>query len=288
MKPWFRLIALALLFAPAVGYAGCSSVSSTGAAFGNFTGATLSTVGSVTVNCTSGTVFDVTTNSGAHPGGAAYNWNMIGPSSSLLPYGIWLDAAHSQPWGSTPGVDTIHGAGTGASQTFNIYPQIPQNYTGLPGSYTDSILVSVSVGGAVTVMTSPAVTATIAPACTVSAADLSFGMYTGTVINSTTTLTVTCTNSTTYQVGADNGLNAVYIGVWAKYMAGPSGKKLRYHLYTDAARTIEWGSTAGTNEIAGTGAGVAQTITVFGTIGGGSYTSVPGSYSDTVTVTLTY
>ena len=132
------------------------------------------------------------------------------------------------------------------------------------------------------------VTATVAPTCLISAADLGFGVYTGTAINTSTTLTVTCTNTTTYQIGGDNGQNSQFVGVYAKYMAGPSSSKLRYHLYIDSARTIEWGSTAGTNEIAGTGTGAAQTITVYGTVGAGSFGAVPGAYTDTVTATVTY
>jgi spore coat protein U-like protein len=133
-----------------------------------------------------------------------------------------------------------------------------------------------------------AVTMTVAPACSISASTMAFGIYTGTVVNTTTPLSVTCTNTTAYQIGADNGQNSVFIGVYAKYMLGPSSSKLRYHLYTDAARTIEWGTTAGTNEVAGTGTGAPQAITVYGTIGLGSYASVPGSYSDIVTFTLTF
>jgi spore coat protein U-like protein len=132
------------------------------------------------------------------------------------------------------------------------------------------------------------VTMAVQATCSLSASAMAFGVYTGTVVNATTTLTVTCTKTTAYQIGADNGQHSQYIGVYAKYMAGPSGNYLRYHLYTDAARSIEWGTTAGTNEVAGIGTGAAQTITVYGTIGAGSYASVPGSYSDIVTLTLTF
>lgn len=143
-------------------------------------------------------------------------------------------------------------------------------------------------GAAYTATGTILVSVTVPKACTIAAGALAFGNYTGTKVDAATTLTVTCTTTTAYQVGADNGVNAQYIGVWAKYMTGPSGSRLRYHVYTDAARSIEWGSTAGSNEVAGTGTGAAQTIPVYGTIGAGSYGSLAGTYTDTITFTLYY
>ena len=141
---------------------------------------------------------------------------------------------------------------------------------------------------AATSTTTFGVGATVQATCTLSASAMAFGNYTGVRIDTTGSLSVTCTSTTTYQVGADNGLNSQFIGVYAKYMAGPASNKLRYHLYTDAGRSIEWGSTAGSNEVAGTGNGAAQTITVYGTIGAGAYGSAPGNYNDTVTFTITF
>ena len=133
-----------------------------------------------------------------------------------------------------------------------------------------------------------AVSMTIVGSCALSVANMAFGIYTGALVNGSSTLTVTCTNTTTYQISADNGQNSAFIGVWAKYMLGPSNSKLRYHIYTDAARTVEWNNTPGTHEFSGTGTGAAQPIIFYGAIGLGSYTSVPGNYSDTVTATITF
>jgi spore coat protein U-like protein len=66
-----------------------------------------------------------------------------------------------------------------------------------------------------------------------------------------------------------------------------SGSILNYSLHSDAARTVVWGNTAGTDTVAGTGNGLAQTLTVYGNIPGGQL-SAPGAYTDTVTATLTY
>lgn len=151
-----------------------------------------------------------------------------------------------------------------------------------------TVLCHLAPATAATATSNITISATVQPTCNISASAMAFGAYTGVVNNASTIITVTCTNTTAYQIGADNGQNSRYIGVYAKYMLGPSGNTLRYHLYTDAARSIEWGTTAGTNEVAGAGTGSPQTITVYGTIGLGSYSSVPGSYSDSVIFTITY
>jgi spore coat protein U-like protein len=62
---------------------------------------------------------------------------------------------------------------------------------------------------------------------------------------------------------------------------------LNYELFRDSARTLNWGNTIGTDTVAGTGNGLAQTLTVYGRILG-SQLVAPGAYTDTVTATLTY
>lgn len=281
---WFAAL---MLLSPWGAQAACT-ISSATLAFGVYTGALLNTgTGSLTVKCTSGTAYAVGVDSGLHQGGGNYNWNMIGPASTLLHYELFRNVGRSALWGNTPNTDTFAGTGNGAAQTVNFYARIPANAQVAPGSYTDTVTMFVYSSFA-TVSASMAVSVTVPTNCTISANPLNFGNYTGLVLNGTTTLAVTCTNTTTYQIGADNGQNAQFIGVWAKYMLGPSGNKLRYHLYPNAARSIEWGTTAGTDEVAGTGTGIAQTITVYGTVGAGSYGSAPGAYSDTVTITITY
>jgi len=58
---------------------------------------------------------------------------------------------------------------------------------------------------ATTATTTFNVTATVQATCLISANNLGFGTYSGTVINLSTTLSVTCTNSTPYNVGLNAG-----------------------------------------------------------------------------------
>ncbi|SRR6266568_1301407 len=139
---------------------------------------------------------------------------------------------------------------------------------------------------AATVTTTFAVTATVQATCLVSATPMGFGTYTGVVANSTSTVSVTCTNTTPYNVGLSAGL-ATGATVSARSMTGPASALLGYSLFSDSARTVNWGQTVGTDTVTGTGNGSAQALTVYGQVAAGQYLA-PGAYADTITATVTY
>ena len=60
-----------------------------------------------------------------------------------------------------------------------------------------------------------------------------------------------------------------------------------YGLYRDSARSPPFGNTIGTNTLAGTGTGLALSVTVYGRIAPQA-TPSPGTYNDTIVVTVTY
>ena len=130
-----------------------------------------------------------------------------------------------------------------------------------------------------------AVTATVFAACTISANALPFGTYTGGVNNATTTVTPFCTLGTPYTVSLDAGTGAGAT-VAARKMT-LSSNTLTYSLYSDSAHSVVWGTTIGTNTVAGTGSGLGQPLTVYGQIPA-SQNVQAGNYTDTVTATLTY
>jgi spore coat protein U-like protein len=131
-----------------------------------------------------------------------------------------------------------------------------------------------------------AVTATVQATCLVSATGMAFGTYNGAVANSTSTVSVTCSNTTTYNVGFSAGL-ATAATVTTRKMTGPASALLSYGLYSNSGYTANWGQTIGTDTIAGTGNGSAQALTVYGEVAAGQYVA-PGAYTDTITVTVTY
>ncbi|MGY3690165.1 spore coat protein U-like protein [Bradyrhizobium sp. USDA 3240] len=133
------------------------------------------------------------------------------------------------------------------------------------------------------------VTITIQSNCIVqSATDLAFGSQ-GVLsanVDAQSTISVQCTNTTPYTVGisAGNGAGAT---VAARLMTGTAAATVTYSVYRDAARSLVWGTTIGTDTLAGTGTGAPQPITVYGRVPPQS-TPAAGGYSDTLTVTVTY
>ena len=137
------------------------------------------------------------------------------------------------------------------------------------------------------------VTATIISSCTVSGTTLNFGnsidaLATSTPLDATSTLSVTCTNTTPYTVSLNAGANAGGASNFGARTMKSGTRTLGYQLYLDTGRSSVWGDgTASSATVAGTGTGSAQSLSIYGRIPSLAGV-VPGSYSDTVTVTVTY
>jgi spore coat protein U-like protein len=172
------------------------------------------------------------------------------------------------------------------------------NYNGLPGTFMDkkllpflSIMFASTLAWSAISTTTFNVTAIITAACNIAASNLVFGTYDPMLssnLDATTTLSVTCTNGSTYQVGlnAGSGTGATV----ANRLMTRSGdtNTIAYTLYQDTARTTLWGNT-GTNMVSGTGSGNTQSLNVYGRIFATNPTTTPpGAYSDTITATITY
>ena len=108
----------------------------------------------------------------------------------------------------------------------------------------------------------------------------SLSVYAGVLINGTSTISVTCTNSTTYNVGLNAG-TATGATVTTRKMTGPGSNVLNYALYSNSGHTTNWGNTVGTNTVAGTGTGLVQTLTVYGQLSSKSERQ-SGSYAYTI------
>jgi spore coat protein U-like protein len=129
-----------------------------------------------------------------------------------------------------------------------------------------------------------AVSANVATNCTVTAAPLAFGSYTGAVNNYTANLTITCTNTTTYNVGLGVGL-ASGATVTTRQMQNGTAL-LNYTLLTGSYTGTNWGNTTG-SWVSGVGTGAAQTLPVYGVIAAGQFVT-PGAYTDTIIATVNY
>jgi spore coat protein U-like protein len=126
--------------------------------------------------------------------------------------------------------------------------------------------------------------------CQITANPLSFGTsgVLAANIDQTTTLSVTCSNGAAYDVGLDAG-SVTGSTIPARLLGGTGtpAPTVAYQLYRDAARTLVWGQTAGTDGLSGTGNGSAQTLTVYGRVAPQTTPAV-GTYTSTVTATITF
>lgn len=133
------------------------------------------------------------------------------------------------------------------------------------------------------------VTLKIIANCVISAAPLDFGQTQGllsTPLNVNTTVSVTCTNTTPYNVGLSAG-NGTGSTTSTRYMSGvTSGNTgtVQFNLFQTAGAT-NWGNTQGTDTVSGTGSGSAQSITVFGNVPAQN-TPAPDTYKSTITATV--
>ena len=101
-------------------------------------------------------------------------------------------------------------------------------------------------------------------------------------VDATSTFVVRCTENTNYTIALDNGQNA---SGGSSRMANSDGTKfVTYELYQDSGRTTLWDDT---NTVSSTGTGVDQTFTVYGRVPPQA-TPPAGTYTDTVTITVTY
>lgn len=105
--------------------------------------------------------------------------------------------------------------------------------------------------------------------CIISANNMSFGNNQGIIVSevsATGNLSITCTNSTPYNIGLNEG-NVAGSTIAKRYMAGATDpeSKVEFNLYQDAGTTI-WGNTQGVDTKNGVGNGVAQTMTISGKV----------------------
>lgn len=98
--------------------------------------------GGVDVTCTSGTSYNVGLNNGLN-GGSPTTRRMTLAGEDVL-YGLYMDGARSQPWGDTIGTDTVSGTGAGTEQRHTVYGRVPPQATPPPGTYSDTVVVTVT------------------------------------------------------------------------------------------------------------------------------------------------
>ena len=267
------------------------SVTSSGIIFSPYdtvTKAAVDGVGDITVTCTGSGNETLSLNlTGGFGGGCSSRQMRMG--SSPLNYQIFQESSRTTAWcdgGSRMNIS--FNFATAATQTFS-YTMHGRVITGQNpgfGSYSDSLTVTLKRGGANLATTTASISGSVSPICSVSAGTLGFGTYSAAAAAAgTAVISVNCSNGGAYRVSLGSGQYATGA---TRRMLGPSNNYLNYELFSDSSRTLQWGNGAAYGgQVSGTGSGSAQSLTVHGRIPAGQL-STPGSYSDSVVVTVEY
>jgi spore coat protein U-like protein len=135
-----------------------------------------------------------------------------------------------------------------------------------------------------------AVSATVSKTCLVSNGTLTFGSYSpvaATPTDNSATFTLSCTKNTTATIGLNTGSNAS--GATRRMSdGGGTPNFLAYELYQDASRSTVWGNAAGSWLSNTSASNVAQTLTVYGRITALQDVPSTTTYTDSVTITVTF
>ncbi|KAB1082377.1 spore coat U domain-containing protein [Neorhizobium galegae] len=100
--------------------------------------------GTIIVQCTSGTAYNIGLNAGTGTGATVAQRRMTGPGAAVINYSLFRDSGHLTLWGNTIGTDTQTGSGNGAAQSLTVYGRVAPQTTPAPGSYADTVTVTLT------------------------------------------------------------------------------------------------------------------------------------------------
>jgi spore coat protein U domain-containing protein, fimbrial subunit CupE1/2/3/6 len=106
--------------------------------------ANVNQMSTIQVQCTNTTPFNIGLDKGTNGSSVTSRLMKGGPTNETIAYSIYSDSGYSTNWGNTVGTDTVASTGTGASQSFTVYGRIPPQTTPSPGTYIDTVTVTVT------------------------------------------------------------------------------------------------------------------------------------------------
>lgn len=220
----------------------------------------------------------------------------MGAGANRLRFNLYTDAARTILWNSA---DPIRVAVTAAAPSASTpyYGRVAgAQPTAVPASYTSNMNVTISslqsngnpngcpsASGSTTFT----VSGTVVSSCNVTATNLLFpnSVALSSNVDATSTVGVTCTNTTPYHIRLNGGTSGATNPTLRKMFLGANA--ITYGLYRDAARSLGWGSSDGVNTTPGTGTASPTSHTVYGRIPA-QPTPPSGTYTDTIVVTVSF
>lgn len=232
-----------------------------------------------------------------------------------MQYDLYQNAAHSLAWGSVAnGTTPISlkltkpATGNSTTQTVTLYGQIASDQPSVPTVGNSRTSFTESFAGTTTALEygfyaskppsctslasagrfSLSVSATVIPDCVISASNLDFPATTvlSKALSTTGSITARCTQGNAWRIALSGGASGNPAARRMQRAGG--GGVIDYQLYTNSTRTTIWGDgTSGTTMETGTGTGGSAVITVYGYVPAQA-TPAPGSYSDSITATISF
>lgn len=94
------------------------------------------------IQCTNTTNYNIGLDAGTGAGATVAVRKMTSGANAVN-YSVYSDSGHTTVWGNTVGTDTVAAAASGASQSFTLYGRIPAQTTPAPGTYSDTVTVTI-------------------------------------------------------------------------------------------------------------------------------------------------
>lgn len=105
--------------------------------------AALDAASTITVTCTNAAAYTVALDGGLS-GATNPTQRKMSQASATITYGLYQDASRVTPWGNSVGTNTMAGIGSGLPQTLTVYGRVPAQNTPSPGSYSDTVVMTIS------------------------------------------------------------------------------------------------------------------------------------------------
>jgi spore coat protein U-like protein len=97
----------------------------------------------IAVQCTDTTPYNIGLDVGLGTGATVAVRKMTSGGATVN-YSLYSDSAHTTVWGNTVSTDTVAASANGASQNYTVYGLVPPQTTPAPGTYTDTVTVTVT------------------------------------------------------------------------------------------------------------------------------------------------
>nr|WP_321984291.1 spore coat U domain-containing protein [uncultured Lichenicoccus sp.] len=132
------------------------------------------------------------------------------------------------------------------------------------------------------------VSITLLAGCSINATSVAFPALSRLSAARTATgiLRTTCTDTTPFNIGLDQGSGAG-ASTTVRLMSGPPSAFIAYGLFQNSALSANFGNTVGSDTVPGTGLDTSQAITVYAEVPSQAAPK-PGAYADVVNVVVTF